>query len=1130
MKDSKYIIFMILALWTLLPVVSMAQTIDELHGDELYSFRGWHSGNMIRTCFYNDGDIGWRSNEPDGFGEWPINSGHTYINLITYFFGAEVKDRDGLIQHIVSEGNGVNSGDPSNAASGDADEAGNWQTMAPLPGFANEETQEIAMSHKKDSWPATWPDKFDDVVDPGWAGSWNGYFGKDILNADQESYYVMDDYLNNEFAFYPDENDSTRRGLGFRGTVRGFQWSNVLVEDILFQLVDIKNIGTVDHAKVNFGIVSGPVIGRAEGASGSDGSDDGASFDLARKFGWHWDLDDIGMGGWSPVGKHGFAFYESPGNPYDGIDNDDDAIDGAGPVIDESMFAPKMINTGDEIVLIDYTTFERTVTTMPAEGVTITYLENEYHFAANTEHKELDINLIDDNLNGIIDESNGYVFGEGDDAVANYLNIGRKYINYFTGEGADNILLEERRDDGIDNDGDWDINFDDVGLDGVAKTGDPGEGDGVPTSGRGTDLPGEPHIDKTDIDESDMIGLTAFNIFTWGDPKFSDDPGMWAAIEPGYLNAFGQTGDTDLMLGSGYFPLAAGDIERFSIGIMFGDTEDDIFTNNEYGSKAYHENYNFAKAPYIPTLTAVPGNGKVTLMWDDFAEKSLDPITGYDFEGYRIYRSTDPGWNDMIPVTDGFGSVTYRKPMAQYDLVNEITGYAGVSVRGVRFYRGDDTGLTHTFVDTTVKNGYLYYYAVTSYDSGSDTLGISPTECSKYIAIAADGTIDKGNNVAIARPESPSAGFVEAGSQEIEIAEGSTSDGMISVGVALAGEIQDGHRYRVVFEDTLVEVTRIPYPSTKNISLIDVTDDQVLIDRDTTISLDAEFPITDGFRFGFESLFRTLELNTELSGWNRAGVIEPNIRGFSFAQGEKQMQVADFAIIVGEMGMDSSTTFMRRTEEPGMPVNFTVWNLTENRKMKFGFRDEDTEEGMEGILSAYNFDRANRDDEIIILNDSLVAGWEVAFTNSATDTLQPQPGDTLFLFTNKPFLSNDVLEFVMNGQKIDADKAKVDMDLIRVVPNPYVVAASWEPQNPYASGRGPRELHFINLPQECTLRIFNVRGQLINTLEHNSTLTDGTYIWDMLTKDLLDISYGVYVYHVDAGDTGSKIGKFAVIK
>jgi hypothetical protein len=34
----------------------------------------------------------------------------------------------------------------------------------------------------------------------------------------------------------------------------------------------------------------------------------------------------------------------------------------------------------------------------------------------------------------------------------------------------------------------------------------------------------------------------------------------------------------------------------------------------------------------------------------------------------------------------------------------------------------------------------------------------------------------------------------------------------------------------------------------------------------------------------------------------------------------------------------------------------------------------------------------------------------------------------------------------------------------------------------------------------------------------------------MQSKDLLDIAYGVYIYHVDAGELGTKIGKFAVIK
>jgi hypothetical protein len=53
----------------------------------------------------------------------------------------------------------------------------------------------------------------------------------------------------------------------------------------------------------------------------------------------------------------------------------------------------------------------------------------------------------------------------------------------------------------------------------------------------------------------------------------------------------------------------------------------------------------------------------------------------------------------------------------------------------------------------------------------------------------------------------------------------------------------------------------------------------------------------------------------------------------------------------------------------------------------------------------------------------------------------------------------------------------------------------------------------------------------VDTIKHEApTVADGTEIWDMLSRDQLDISYGVYIFHVDAGELGQKVGKFAVIK
>lgn len=103
------------------------------------------------------------------------------------------------------------------------------------------------------------------------------------------------------------------------------------------------------------------------------------------------------------------------------------------------------------------------------------------------------------------------------------------------------------------------------------------------------------------------------------------------------------------------------------------------------------------------------------------------------------------------------------------------------------------------------------------------------------------------------------------------------------------------------------------------------------------------------------------------------------------------------------------------------------------------------------------------------------------------------------------------------------------MDNIAVVPNPYVGAASWE-QLGTEVGRGERKIYFTHLPNQCTIRIYSISGKHIQTLEHDTGLLDGQESWNLVSKDGMDLSYGVYVYHVEAPGIGEKIGKFAVIK
>ena len=218
---------------------------------------------------------------------------------------------------------------------------------------------------------------------------------------------------------------------------------------------------------------------------------------------------------------------------------------------------------------------------------------------------DLGENLIDDNLNGLIDESRGQPDAAG---VIHYLYLGYKCKNYFTGAGLGNRMLDERRDDGIDNDGDWNPEKDDVGADGLAPGvrgypgRDTGEKDGIPTSG-------EPHFDKTDIDESDQLGLTNCNNYDWAGANNQqyNDEGYWNLMIPGIFVDATTAGNYELLMASGYFPLAAGTTERISIANVMANTDAGLLGETQNVNLAYGNNYNFAQAPAVPTLTAIPG-------------------------------------------------------------------------------------------------------------------------------------------------------------------------------------------------------------------------------------------------------------------------------------------------------------------------------------------------------------------------------------------------------------------------------------------------------------------------------------------------------------------------------------------
>jgi hypothetical protein len=1138
---------------------------SDFRSDPNYRRNSNIDGNNIRATIFNSGYSG----NPNGQAnyidyEWPKNTGRIYIALISFWAAGEVVDNTGKTIHLVEMP--VFKTDPN----------GNSWNFEPVPGFINPQQQEIARSDDKNSWPQDyqggWRDKRDDALDPGWPGSWDGYFGKNIFNADQEFYYVTSDDRYNRYAYMPDTTDTKRAGLGLNVDIRSLAWSQILINDVVFFIHDVLNDGTKPINKAAFMMFVADYVGGV-------GPNNYPYVDLQSAITFLTSADRKGNAafGTDPVGVAAVKYIETPGNSVDGIDNDGDAddypdilakISGSAdtvcPHFTSQDFQSRALKPGDKIVLIEPNTYNRIITTYPVGGGKVYSLGKEYNLPAEglTVSEDTVANGYDDNFDGLIDERASIHLNH----VNQYTGVVKavRHINYLYFPVGDTIkrgfivpgkdaawnyqnvapMIDESRDDGFDNDGDWDPILDDVGLDGVPHTGDIGEGDGKPTSGAGTDFPGEPDIDKTDVSESDQLGVTSAVQIPVGSLNFATaaDQGLWDLLMvPGNINLIRGIGDYDVYVSSGFFPLLPGQRQRMAVAIAIaggGKTKDDDITSvtskMHQADLAYEADYQFASAPQQVTVKAVAGDRRVTLYWDDFAEKSYDRYinkiggNGHNFEGYRVYRATDAAFLDAKVITDGYGVKTLLSPIAQFDLVDGVQGFSQVDINGVKYWLGNESGLKHSFVDTSIINGQRYFYAVVAYNFGYPAGNIAPAETPIQVSVAADGTITHGINVAVVRPSSTAAGYLPPELDSFTHATGGAS-GSIDFKVVDPTAIKNGNQYQISFTDTTYKVNNKDYTTTKTFSLLNMTTNHYLLQNDTSLVNGAEQPVTEGFQLSLNNV-QSISLNNDATSWNNKDVFSFDFNPVTFLTVNGVQSPNDYKIIFGDVGIatskDTSIGFIRF---PAKPVNFKIVNLTQNKEIAFAFSESDGSDGKFSI----NPTNANFADGIYFLEadktGKLQFTWQIVL-NMRQGNRNPQSGDTLKIVLYKPFLSYDTYTFKMKGSSISTAKAKSDLNNIRVVPNPYLAAEIWEPRNTYSSGRGQREIHFINLPAQCTIRIFNVAGVLVKKIDHSTSLENGTEIWDVLGEQKFEVSYGVYVYHIDAPGIGQKTGTFAIVK
>jgi hypothetical protein len=559
------------------------------------------------------------------------------------------------------------------------------------------------------------------------------------------------------------------------------------------------------------------------------------------------------------------------------------------------------------------------------------------------------------------------------------------------------------------------------------------------------------------------LGITDLHWCTYDDDNINDNNiefGRMASTQSLYQSAVGSKyfhlapGATDLhfddfsaqpaagldpvaILSSGPYRIAPGDTLRFVTAFVAGNTVDELDATTVRAYSLLTNNFQLPKPPTSPKITVTPGDRRVTITWDNRSESCRDPLTGKaNFEEYSLYKSINRGqyW-DQIDRNLAPNTGPDPVPLVTFDRVD---GY------------GKDIGLQYSYVDTSVINGFEYWYTLTAssvFDNGATLLE------------SARGSTTDDGNLGTAIPRSAAVGRVPVTASAPQQVGSGTSHVLFDI---RAADMPDagGRTYKTEFAPLVsieqgnlrplidvgvaasgsksAETFALVFLSPTTYSLQNLTEGTVLQPAGT-------------YQSGVPILFEGLSLT--LTDTSSVAALKPK-------QGDSLLVRSGIRVAAGTSAV--------------LP------------------------------LQAFSY------------GSYYTTTTGVSFAIRVADTLAQSRITYL-----------DSFSFSTTAAGVTQGVSAGDLDRIKVVPNPYVVASQYEPEFGVLRREPIRQLKFNNLPSRCTIYIFNIVGDKIQTIDHNSD--NGTESWNLRAAGNREIAPGIYLYLVKT-DTAEKIGRFAVIK
>ncbi|MGA9116612.1 MAG: T9SS type A sorting domain-containing protein [Bacteroidota bacterium] len=651
----------------------------------------------------------------------------------------------------------------------------------------------------------------------------------------------------------------------------------------------------------------------------------------------------------------------------------------------------------------------------------------------------------------------------------------------------------------------------------------------------------------------------------------------------------GASGDRRFMMSAGPFTMAAGDTQEIvaanliAVGADYLGSVVALKNADALVQTAYELNFGLAPPPLPPPVEARGLDQEVILFWgenDTLATSieetsTLDPIAQaggavkftYDFQGYVVYQlpsaTADPSLWKIVKTYDLPGNV---EPIYD-DVFDPSLGFT-VS-KPVRF--GENKGIQRSvritrdlFTNAPLRNNRDYYFVVTAYtwneesvprtlESGSVSVTVRPSKSpGSRITSAYGDTVGTVTHV---------AGISEASIVPVVVNPAALTGHQYQISVDASGGSKIWKlRDLTSAQDLLTSPnfgpgqggTGYSWPVKDGISwrVFDVesrpNQDSCALVADSAWMMGVRWEHAPAVIDPTGEDYRIITIGSDLP--NYLGQFGPefneaNITPLEVRFGPGEVQKAYRLRRVGGVG----TAYVIQAVNPYVDVPFTVWdrsNPASPRQLTVTWRDQnnnalfDPVEEDDGLEIAFIYFRTydpaggqwpyeGQGSGPADWSNKATVGADADVMYGMSFGLVPgvipwRAGSKLVVIPFKVLKSEDLYAVAAPAAPATSPElVQADLSLINAVPNPYFGA------NAYERNQFNRVMRFTNLPDEAKLRIFNLAGDLVRTIDKNDRTT--TADWDLTNQNDLPVASGMYLVYIEMPGIGTKILKVAVI-